>query len=223
MEVILPILGAILIIWLLSRLNHSGRGLSAVNGSSNDVIQSEPNDSQRASILMDELKDSGKPIDTINVETKSIMNDNEYEGMDTPTLIKGLLKKLNSQYQENEDGSLFFTYQSERFWLQCDKESSWIRIIDLQWYECTLEKIEEVSCMQKAINISNAGQQCTAIYSIDKEENKMIVYSKCDLLISSHFPAPDQYLAAWLACFFRLKQTVVMEFEKEKQRIGVTE
>lgn len=153
---------------------------------------------------------------------KNAMNDNEYEGMDVPTLIKALLAKMDCQYDENDDGSLFFTYQGERFWLTSNKESAWIRIIDLQWYDCPLDNLEEISCMQKAINTANSGQSCTAIYVISKEGNKMIVYSKCDLLIFSQFPAPDRYLAAWLACFFRLKQDVVMEFEKEKQKIGLS-
>lgn len=209
MEAILPILGAILIVWLLSRINHRD------DGQTKSYAEEDGQDEQRSS-------DSHEnPPTTINIQTKNAMNDNEYEGMDVPTLIKALLAKMNCQYDENDDGSLFFTYQGERFWLTSNKESAWIRIIDLQWYDTTLDKLEEISCMQKAINTANSGQSCTAVYVINKDGNKFIVYSKCDLLISPHFPAPDQYLAAWLACFFRLKQDVVMEFEKEKQKIGL--
>lgn len=209
MEAVLPILGAILIVWLLSRVNHSD------DDQADSYVEENIKDDQSSKISPD------NPLATINVQTKNAMNDNEYEGMDVPTLIKALLAKMNCQYDENDDGSLFFTYQGERFWLTSNKESAWIRIIDLQWYDCPLDNLEEISCMQKAINTANSGQSCTAIYVISKEDNKMIVYSKCDLLIFSHFPAPDQYLATWLACFFRLKQEVVMEFEKEKQKIGL--
>lgn len=159
---------------------------------------------------------------TINVKTKTAMNGNYDETMDVPTLVRTMLGKLNCQYDENDDGSLFFTYQGERFWLTSSKESVWIRIVDVQWYECPLDNLEEMSCMQKAINLVNGKQSCTAVYLIDKEIGKMIVYSKCDLIISPKFPSPDQYLAAWLACFFRLKQDVVIEFEKEKQKIGLS-
>lgn len=148
---------------------------------------------------------------------------NQYNNLSTPSLMKRLLGELNSKYHENEDGSLYFLYQGERFWLQADQNSAWVRITDFQWYECSLNDIEEFSCMQKAINTANSQHSCTAIYAISGEENKMIAYSKCDFVMSGSIPSPDQYLAAWLADFFRLKQEVVMEFEKEKQKqkIGV--
>lgn len=145
----------------------------------------------------------------------------QHDNVDTPTLMKRLLEKLNCQYKEDDDGSLFFQYQGEHFWLQTSKESAWVRVIDLQWYDCSLDQLEEMSCMQKAINSINSGQICSAVYSIDKDEDKMIVYSKYDFVMASVIPSADQLLAAVLANFFRLKQAVVTEFEKEKQRIGV--
>lgn len=145
----------------------------------------------------------------------------QYDNVDNPTLMKRLLEKLNCQYKENEDGSLFFQYQGEHFWMQSSNDSAWVRVIDLQWYDCSLDQLEEMSCMQKAINSINSGQICSAVYSIDKDENKMEVYSKYDFVMTSAIPSADQLLASVLANFFRLKQAVVTEFEKEKQRIGV--
>lgn len=51
MEALLPILGAILMIWFLSRLNHSGDDSPWPNDRNNDAVSSEPNDAQRASAL----------------------------------------------------------------------------------------------------------------------------------------------------------------------------
>ncbi len=148
--------------------------------------------------------------------------ENKYADMNNAVLIRAILGDLNCQYSENEDGDIFFLYQGERFWVGASAESIWIRIIDMRWYDCPLDRLEEMSCMQKAINIANSVQPCTAVYVIDKEENKMIAYSKCDLIISSYFPAPDQYFVAWLSNFFQLKQKVFLEFEKEKQRLGLS-
>ncbi len=140
--------------------------------------------------------DSYKPVETINVNSRPLNTMNKYENMNNAVMIRAILGDLNGQYDENEDGSIFFLYQGERFWVTANEESAWIRIIDMQWYDCPLDKLEEISCMQKAINTANSGQSCTAIYAINKEENKMIAYSKCDLIITSDFPAPDQFFAA---------------------------
>ena len=55
MEALLPILGAILMIWFLSRLNHSGDDSPRTNARNNDAVSSEPNDAQRASALLKDL------------------------------------------------------------------------------------------------------------------------------------------------------------------------
>lgn len=167
--------------------------------------------------------ENNRPVETINVNSRPMNAMNKYEDMNNAVLIRAILGDLSCQYDENEDGTIFFVYQGERFWVSASENSVWIRIIDMRWYDCSLDKLEEMSCMQKAINTANSRQACTALYAISKEDNEMIVYSKCDIIIASTFPAPDQYFAAWLANFFRLKQEVVIEFEKEKQKIGLSE
>lgn len=148
---------------------------------------------------------------------------NKYADMNNAVLIRAILGDLKCQYSENEDGDIIFIYQGERFWVWAIEDSTRIRIIDVRWYDCTLDRLEEMSCMQKAINIANSVEPCTAVYVIDKEENKMMVYSQCYFMISSSIPAPDKYFAIWLSNFFHLKQKVFLEFEKEKQRIGLTQ
>lgn len=196
MEAVFAIIGGALLFWLMSRINHH---------------ESEENEEYTTT--------------TVNEQPKNTMNDskNEYEGMDVPTLMQALLKNLNCQYEADEYGNLTFTFQAENFTIYIDKGSSWIRIVDHPWYDCPLDKFEEISCMQRSINSVNAWQQCTAVYSIDKEDNKMIVFSKCDLLMHSGIPALEQYLYAWLNSFFRLKQAIVTEFEKAKQKIETKE
>lgn len=79
MEALLPILGAILMIWFLSRLNHSGDDNPRANARNNDAVSSEPNDAQRASALLKDLEDSEKTIDTTCDEANE-KNDKEEEG-----------------------------------------------------------------------------------------------------------------------------------------------
>lgn len=145
----------------------------------------------------------------------------QYKNMDVPELMKVLLAKLNCTYKEEDDGTISFIYQGEHFSMFTKPNYVWVRITDHRWYECSLGDIEEFSCMQKAINKANFSSLCTAIYFISKEENKMIVFSKGDFSISGEYHDVERYLNTWLSCFFRLKQNVVLEFEKEKQKIGI--
>lgn len=144
-----------------------------------------------------------------------------YESMDTPELMKASLTNLNCSYHEEDDRAISFIYQGEHFSMYTKPDYVWVRITDNRWYECSLDNIEEFSCMQKAINKANFSSPCTAIYYISKEENKMIVFSKGDFSISGEYHNIERYLTTWLSCFFRLKQNVVLEFEKEKQKIGL--
>lgn len=145
----------------------------------------------------------------------------EFGNMDTPALMRHLLANLNCQCKENDDGTLYFRFQGESFWLQTQKDSAWVRIVDLPWYDCSLDELEKMSCMQKAINKVNGSQLCTAVYSIEKDEGKMEVYSKYDFGITSQIHDVEQFLTSILTSFFNLKRDVVTEFEKAKQLMGV--
>ena len=103
-------------------------------------------------------------------------------GMDTPTLVKAILKDLNCKYEESDDHSDYvFSYQGENFVARApDKYNPRIRIFDLDWYHCPLSNLEEMSCMQKAINAANTRQMCTAVYYIDNDRKEMSVYSKAN-------------------------------------------
>lgn len=79
MEALLPILGAILMIWFLSRLNHSGDDSPRPNDRNNDAVSSEPNDAQRASALLKDLEDSEKAVDTTCDEANE-KNEKKQEG-----------------------------------------------------------------------------------------------------------------------------------------------
>lgn len=118
-----------------------------------------------------DISNPDNSVKTINVNSKPMNAEHNYDGMNNQVLVRAILGDLNCQYDENEDGTLFFIYQGERFWLTASEQSAWIRIIDMQWYDCSLDKLEEISCMQKAINTANSKQSCTAVYLINKEDN----------------------------------------------------
>lgn len=160
---------------------------------------------------------------TLNVKSRQKNMANKYDGMDTPTLVKAILKDLNCKYEESDDHIDFlFSYQGENFVARTpDKDNPRVRLFDLDWCRCPLSNLEEMSCMQKVINAVNTRQMCSAIYYINKETKEMVVYSKADFLIWSAMPQPDDYMRMWLDNFFFLKQNFAVDLENEKQRVGI--
>lgn len=155
---------------------------------------------------------------TLNVKSRPINMENKYDGMNTAVLLRAILEDLNCKYEENEDGSdLIFSYQGETFVARAPLvDNPRVRLFDVNWYSCPLDNLEEISCMQKAINEGNTSQMCTAVYYIDNENKCMTVYSKADFLIWSAMPQPDDYMRMWLDNMFYLKQNIAAEFEKGK-------
>lgn len=160
---------------------------------------------------------------TLNVKSRQINMENKYAGMDTPTLVKAILKDLNCKYEESDDHIDFlFSYQGENFVARApDKDNPRVRLFDLDWCRCPLSNLEEMSCMQKVINAVNTRQMCSAIYYINKETKEMVVYSKADFHIWCDMPHPDDYMRMWLGNFFFLKQNFAVDLENEKQRVGI--
>lgn len=160
---------------------------------------------------------------TLNVQSRPINMENKYDGMNTAVLLRAILEDLNCKYEENEDGSdLIFSYQGETFVARAPLvDNPRVRLFDVNWYSCPLDNLEEMSCMQKAINEGNTSQMCTAVYYIDNENKCMTVYSKADFLIWSAMPQPDDYMRMWLDNMFYLKQNIAAEFEKGKQKVGI--
>jgi len=178
----------------------------------------------------DDYADNKSASENVNEEenfkkekTINVRVGNKYAGMDTPTLVKAILKDLNCKYEESDDHIDFlFSYQGENFVARApDKDNPRVRLFDLDWCRCPLSNLEEMSCMQKVINAVNTRQMCSAIYYINKETKEMVVYSKADFLIWSDMPHPDDYMRKWLGNFFFLKQNFAVDLENEKQRVGI--
>lgn len=140
---------------------------------------------------------------------------------DSLQLIKKLLENLNCRYYVKEEGRVEFSFHGDDYYILYADDSAWCRLIEYVWYECPLGDVDEFSCMQKAINNVNYKRTSTACYSIDKKDNKMYVFSKFDFILFESMPAVEEYFKVCLGDMAELKQRVVIEFEKEKQKMGI--
>lgn len=169
----------------------------------------------------EELQSSSTSSASTDIQTSQVSNrENEKPkaAMDNQDLLKTILTQINCQYQAGEDDDYWFTYQGEHFNVSYDKDSFWVRIYDMQWFTCSLDELENISYMQKAINLCNSKFCCTAYYYVDTDKNTFRVYSKCDFLLNEDFPAPVQYFQAWLTQFFRLKHEIALQYDKERTK-----
>lgn len=144
---------------------------------------------------------------------------NEYKGMDNPTMVKSLLTSLNCQYQEDEEGRIYFTYQAENFCICTNADSAWIHINDTSWFRIPLENLDEINCMKKAVNQANENSMGKVIYYANDDEKVFEVYSVFDTILWNQIPGPQLFLTVCFSILFNLKQRTISVFEEEKQKI----
>ena len=133
-------------------------------------VRSNRNDSESAE---EDYSDDDSEGSNLNEEqnfkkekTINVRVGNKYAGMDTPTLVKAILKDLNCKYEESVTILIScFHIQGVRILLPGapSKDNPRVRLFDLDWCRCPLSNLEEMSCMQKVINTVNTRQMCSAI------------------------------------------------------------
>ena len=169
----------------------------------------------------DDIQSSSSSLASSDTQIEQAGNEENIKpkaALDNQDLLKTILTQLNCQYQAGEDDDYWFTYQGEHFNVSYDKDSFWVRIYDMQWFTCSLDELENISYMQKAINLCNSRSCCTAYYYVDTDKKTFRVYSKCDFLLNEEFPAPEQYFQEWLTQFFRLKHEIVLQYDNERTK-----
>lgn len=158
---------------------------------------------------------------TMDVATRDAGN--AYAGMHAPQLAAAILKDLNCHTEKDEEGNLAFDYQGAHFDLFCDDESAFITVAYLWWEVIPLDKLENVSCMQKAVNAINTtlGKVAT-FYVIDTDNNRMMVGSKYGGLLIPQIPQVKDYFEALLNDLFRSARSVLNRYVTECNKQGVS-
>ena len=133
------------------------------------------------------------------------------EKQEEPPHIKDLcielLKQLNCEVfvSEEEENRLDFKYQGEIFVIYATNESFFIDIWDPRWYIVSLDDLEQMSNVRKAINTINNYSGTTIVYCIEEEEQKFVLHSKCHCILPKELPCVKEYLSALLNDFFTVK------------------
>lgn len=121
--------------------------------------------------------------------------------------------KLDIRHDEEDGDFVMTTFQGEYFRIKVENEK-FIEVQDLFWYEAPVEDLDNLSMIQKTINLINTTNTfCRMIYSIDEEEKKINLHTLTSLLWIPEIPDLDQYLGSTMTYMLRIKMAFYSRME----------
>lgn len=148
----------------------------------------------------------------------------ENQNISTRDLCVEILRKLNCevQFDEENEYTMFFTYQGENFRIDTWKDCLMIGIWDTWWGSVDLDDFDDICHIRKAINTININSFLTMVYSIDQEGQRFAVHTKRQCLLVPQIPNIENYLAAMLAGFFDVQRSFREELDRLRREDEVT-
>ena len=138
----------------------------------------------------------------------------------TTGLVTSTLRKMGCDSKTEVKGKrmwVYFTYQGEKFTIECNDDCFFINIYDTWWYSISIySDVEEIANLHKVVNLANQQVNCTLLYTTNKEIEEIGVHSRQNLLFVKEIPEPDKYLMSVLSGFFKAQRLVLAELEKCK-------
>ena len=154
----------------------------------------------------------------------NVNNMEEKQNISTRDLCVEILRKLNCevQFDEENEYTMYFTYQGENFRIDTWKDCLMVGIWDTWWGTVDLDDLDDVSRIRKAINTVNINSFLTLVYSIDQEHQQFAVHTKRQCLLIPQIPNAERYMAAMLAGFFDVQRNFKEELDKIRREDEVT-
>ena len=166
------------------------------------------------------------PNMSVNVEVLPLNNNKmeEKQNISTRDLCVEILRKLNCKvlFDEENEYTMYFTYQGENFRIDTWKECLMIGIWDTWWGSVDLDDLDDICHIRKAINTININSFLTMVYSIDQEGQRFAVHTKRQCLLVPQIPNIENYLAAMLAGFFDVQRSFREELDRLRREDEVT-
>ena len=166
------------------------------------------------------------PNMSVNAEVLPLNNNKmeENQNISTRDLCVEILRKLNCevQFDEENEYTMFFTYQGENFRIDTWKDCLMIGIWDTWWGSVDLDDLDDICHIRKAINTININSFLTMVYSIDQEGQRFAVHTKRQCLLVPQIPNIENYLTAMLAGFFDVQRSFREELDRLRREDEVT-
>ena len=154
-------------------------------------------------------------------QTEEVMNVEKCLDERTVTgLVLSTLRKIGCDPEtelQRDITYVYFTYQGEKFTIECSDSCYFIIIYDTWWYSISIySDVEEIANLHKVVNLANQHVNCTLLYTTNNEIEEIGVHSRQTLLFRKEIPELDKYLMSVLSGFFRAQRFVLTELEKCK-------
>lgn len=204
MDLVLPIIGAIVMAYLLYRImNESGK------------------DAEEPTVDVKAMQDAAaQPI--INKESFDDSNTDMENQKGTRDLFLETLSKIGCQYElgegEEDSDKIYFAYQGENFTASASNDRWYVHLWDICWGHVELYDIDEFTRLRKAINGSNLNNSVMTVYTIDEAGSNVDVHCKTTILFIPQIPELENYLRLELNDFFRAHQYVGNEMAKLREQ-----
>ena len=186
---------------------------------------------------MNDGKTTKKAADALQTDSQPATPAAKSEGGSTPTstsekaprqlhtreLFLQTLTAIGCQYEIDEHDRVCFAYQGEHFVAETDNDHAYVGIYDFAWGSVKLSDIDEISRLRRAINEANWQNSVTTIFSINDEDNEMVVHCKTTIVFVSQLHDLQGYLRLELSEFFRAHNLVGNEMAKLRAKENARE
>ena len=165
---------------------------------------------QEVPIQSDNSKDTDDDMEQIEIQLPDST---------TRTSLMVALRKLNAQFEFDNDQHFKVTYQGEYFRIIAENDSYWIHIQDCWWYEAPLDDIDNLALLHRAVNECNIRDANKMVYTYNKVEKEVWLHTLRDLLWIPQIPEPAQYLQSTFNSMLRSHQLffgVMEEIRREE-------
>lgn len=172
----------------------------------------------KASVEEDEYYRSLEYTEDNDNKSEEVMNVEKCLDERTITgLVLTTLRKIGCEYETEQQSTCnyaYFTYQGEKYTIECNDDCFFINIYDTWWYSISIySDVEEIANLHKVVNQANQHVNCTLLYTTN---NEIGVRSKRTILFVKEIKEIDQYLKSVLNDFFKAQRMVLTELEKCK-------
>ena len=186
---------------------------------------------------MNDGKTTKKAADALQTDSQPATPAAKSEGGSTPTsasekaprqlhtreLFLQTLTAIGCQYEVDEHDRVCFAYQGEHFVVDADNDTPYITIYDFAWHIVPMSDIDEISRLRRAVNEVNWQNSVTTLFTIDNEDNSMVVHCKVTIVFVRQLHDLQGYLRIELAEFFRAHRLLADEMAKLRAKENARE
>lgn len=133
--------------------------------------------------------------------------------MGTKQFAVKVLRKMECNLQETEEGRIRFDYQGITFLMEAIDEDKFVNLIWPWCYSISKFDIDDFARLRQAVNEMNARGSVTVLYTIT-DSDEVAVHIKKHFMLVPEVPEPENYLKVIINSFFVTARSLDLEVER---------